>query len=128
MTALTWPTVSTPPQMPRIYLAGPDVFLPNATEMGERKKRLCAEYGFQGMYPMDSEADINGLAPREAGLHIGRLNHNMIRECDVVVANITPFRGPSADVGTVYEMGYGAGLGLVICAYTNVRVDFCNRT
>ena len=30
----------------KIYLAGPDVFLPNAIAIGRRKKELCAQYGF----------------------------------------------------------------------------------
>ena len=30
---------------------------------------------------------------------------------DAIIANLTPFRGPSADAGTVYELGYMAGRG-----------------
>jgi nucleoside 2-deoxyribosyltransferase len=39
-------------QAPRIYLAGPDVFLPDAIEAGKRKKVLCQKYGFEGVYPL----------------------------------------------------------------------------
>jgi nucleoside 2-deoxyribosyltransferase len=113
---------------PRVYLAGPDVFLPNAVAIGLQKKNLCEQYGLEGLYPMDSEANLQGLAPREAALHIGRLNHELIIRCDYVVANITPFRGPSADVGTVYEMGFGAGLGKTVSAYSNVSMPFAERT
>jgi nucleoside 2-deoxyribosyltransferase len=28
---------------------------------------------------------------------------------DAIIANLTPFRGPGADPGTVYELGYMAG-------------------
>jgi nucleoside 2-deoxyribosyltransferase len=35
----------------RIYLAGPEVFLKNAKEVGEQKKALCRKYGFEGMFP-----------------------------------------------------------------------------
>jgi nucleoside 2-deoxyribosyltransferase len=73
-------------------------------------------------------ADLRGLSPRDAGLKIGALNEELIRGCDGVVANMTPFRGPSADVGTAYEMGYAAGLGRVVCAYTNVATPFTRRT
>ena len=45
-----------------------------------------------------------------------------------MIANITPFRGPSADVGTAYEMGFGRGVGLKIFAYTNVLESFTQRT
>lgn len=52
-------------------------------------------------------------------------------EADAVIANLTPFRGPSADVGTAWELGYAAGRGLPVFAYTGaldhygarVRVD-----
>ena len=117
-----------PASLTRVYLAGPEVFLPDPFEVGERKKKLCAAYGLVGLYPMDNEADLAGLSPREAALRIGRLNEEMIRGCDAVVANITPFRGPSADVGTAYEMGFAAGLGKVVCAYTNVAAPFAERT
>ena len=112
----------------RLYLAGPDVFLPDPVAAGERRKWLCAEYGFEGVFPMDAVADLRGLSPRDTGLKIGGLNEELIRSCDGVVANMTPFRGPSADVGTAYEMGYAAGLGRVVCAYTNVATPFTQRT
>jgi nucleoside 2-deoxyribosyltransferase len=36
-----------------------------------------------------------------------------------VLANVTPFRGPSADVGTAWEMGYACGQGKPVVAYTD---------
>ena len=39
--------------------------------------------------------------------------------CDVMIVNLTPFRGPSADVGSAYEMGFMRALGRTIFAYTN---------
>ena len=29
--------------------------------------------------------------------------------CDAMIVNLTPFRGPSADVGSAYEMGFMRG-------------------
>ena len=37
-----------------------------------------------------------------------------IRSCEAIVADLTPFRGPSADVGTVCEVGFARALGLKI--------------
>ena len=45
-----------------VYLAGPEVFLVNAREIGERKKELCEKYGFQGHFPLDGE-EPNAPAP-----------------------------------------------------------------
>lgn len=112
----------------RIYLAGPEVFLREAKEVGERKKALCRKYGFEGVYPIDVEVPVEGKSAREIGLCISKINEDLIKSCDLVIANITPFRGPSADVGTVYEMGFAHGLGKKVFAYTNVAVPFTERT
>ncbi len=112
----------------RIYLAGPEVFLREAKEVGENKKALCRKYGFEGVFPLDLEVDVEGKAAREIGLCISDVNEGLIKSCDFVIANITPFRGPSADVGTVYEMGFAHGLGKKVLAYTNVSAGFTQRT
>jgi nucleoside 2-deoxyribosyltransferase len=36
-----------------LYLAGPDIFMPDAKAIGDRKKALCARHGFEGLYPLD---------------------------------------------------------------------------
>ena len=56
--------------MKKIYLAGPDVFLPNAIEEGERLKALCQDYGYEGLFPMDNV--ISGQIPQEIALKISR--------------------------------------------------------
>jgi nucleoside 2-deoxyribosyltransferase len=39
----------------KVYLAGPEVFLPDAIAIGNKKKRLCTEFGFEGLFPFDNE-------------------------------------------------------------------------
>jgi nucleoside 2-deoxyribosyltransferase len=112
----------------RIYLAGPEVFLANAKEIGEAKKALCKKYGFEGVFPIDVEVDADGKSPRELGLCISTINESLIKSCQMVIANITPFRGPSADVGTAYEMGFAHALGKRVYAYSNTAVPFTERT
>jgi nucleoside 2-deoxyribosyltransferase len=112
----------------RVYLAGPEVFLSNAKEVGKNKKTLCRKYGFEGVFPLDTEVDVKDKSPREIGLCIFGVNENLIRSCDIVIANLTPFRGPSADVGTAYEIGFAHALGKSVFAYTNVTVPFTERT
>ena len=92
--------------MMKIYLAGPDVFLPDAVEIGRRKVEICARHGLTGLYPLDNAID---LAAADASLRIFRGNEAMMNEADAIIANLTPFRGPGADAGTVYELGYMAG-------------------
>lgn len=113
--------------MTTIYLAGPDVFFADAAEAGRAKKELCAKYGFEGLFPLDAE-----LAQEESAdlsTRIFRANIDGIRRCDAVVANLTPFRGVSADPGTVFEIAYARGLQIPkpVFAYTNVPDSLFTR-
>ena len=51
---------------PRIYLAGPEVFLPDAIAVGAAKCRLAAEAGLEGAFPLDAQLDIARLPPAES--------------------------------------------------------------
>jgi nucleoside 2-deoxyribosyltransferase len=108
----------------KIYLAGPDVFLPDAIEIGKRKSALCARYGLTGLYPLDNAVD---LAAGDASLAIFKGNEAMMDAADAIIANLTPFRGPSADAGTVYELGYAAGRGKFCLAYSNDPTAYRDR-
>jgi nucleoside 2-deoxyribosyltransferase len=108
----------------KIYLAGPDVFLPDAIAIGRRKAELCAAYGLTGLFPLDNKID---LSDPDASLQIFRGNQAMMDEADAVIANLTPFRGPSADAGTVYELGYMAGRGKLRLAYSNDPALYAER-
>ena len=112
---------------PNIYLAGPDVFLSDPVAAGEKKKQLCSQYGFKGVFPLDATLDLSGLTPRQAGFKIGAANEELIRSCQLVIAHLTPFRGPGADVGTVYEVGFARGLGLPVFGYTNTDIPYRER-
>ncbi len=112
----------------RIYLAGPDVFLPNATEMAEAKKAICARHGATGVFPTDIAEENKALAAEERFMRIYLGNEAHMRGCDAVVANLTPFRGPSADAGTVYELGFMRALGKRLAGYTNSAAGFRDRT
>ena len=112
----------------RVYLAGPEVFLPNPLEIGAAKRAICAKHGLEGVFPLDNEIDLTGLSPQEAGLKIYRANRTCMDGCDLVIANMTPFRGPSMDVGTAFEMGYMRGLGRPVFGYSNVETRFFERT
>jgi nucleoside 2-deoxyribosyltransferase len=108
----------------KVYLAGPDVFLPDAVEIGRRKVELCARYGLIGLYPLDNAVD---LAASDASLRIFRGNETMMIEADAIIANLTPFRGPGADAGTVYELGYMAGRGKLCLGYSNDPSCYADR-
>ncbi len=108
----------------KIYLAGPDVFLPDAVDIGRRKVELCRRHGLIGLYPLDNAID---LAANDASLRIFRGLETMMIEADAIIANLTPFRGPGADPGTVYELGYMAGLGKLCLGYSNDPSTYAER-
>ena len=110
--------------MASVYLAGPDVFLPDAVEIGRRKVELCARHGLTGLYPLDNTID---LAAEHTSLEIFRGNETMMIEAEAVIANLTPFRGPGADAGTVYELGYMAGRGKLCLGYCNDIASYADR-
>ena len=107
-----------------IYLAGPDVFLPDAVEMGLRKVEICRRCGVTGLYPLDNLVDRTAS---DVSLLIYKANEAMMDRCDVIIANLTPFRGPGADAGTVYELGYMAARGKFCLGYANDPALYADR-
>lgn len=104
----------------KIYLAGPDVFHRTPLELAARKKELCHRYGFEGLFPLDNMLELDGLSPYAQGLAISAANEKLMRACDVIIANMTPFRGPNTDSGTAYEIGFMRALGKPVLAYMNL--------
>lgn len=103
--------------MLKLYLAGPDVFRPDAFEQGERLKALCAEFGVRGLYPLDHSVPEGIVDPAEQARWIYQANLALIAEADAVLANLNPFRGAEPDSGTAFELGYAAALGKRLYGY-----------
>jgi nucleoside 2-deoxyribosyltransferase len=106
----------------RLYLAGPDVFLPDARAVGRRKLELCRAFGFEGLFPLDNDTD----AGRDAR-GIFRENCALMRQADIGVFNLTPFRGPSADPGTVFELGFMFAGNKPVYGYTSDPRSYLDR-
>jgi len=102
----------------KIYIAGCHVFRPDADEYGLKLRKLCERYGFDGMYPKDNEP-VGHLGKREIAALIFRLNEEAIREADIVVADLNPFRGQEPDSGTSFECGFGYALGKRLYGYVS---------
>lgn len=108
----------------KIYLAGPEVFLDDARDLGAQKTALCRSYGFTGLFPLDGEPVMAG---KEMSRAIFAANIDLIRQADAIVANLTPFRGLSADPGTAFELGFGFALGKRVAGYSNLPGDLQGR-
>jgi nucleoside 2-deoxyribosyltransferase len=115
-------------QIQRIYLAGPDVFRPDAAEHGRKLVAQCAEFGFTGVFPLDPS--LPGELrddPLAMARHIYQANVARIEGCDAVLANLDFFRGPEPDSGTCFEVGYSVARGKPVVGYIGEEGSFAQR-
>lgn len=95
----------------RLYLAGPDVFRPDAAEWAAAARETCHRSGHEALVPLED-------AERDAGA-IYRDNLALIVAADAVIANLNPFRGAEPDSGTCVEVGYALALGKPVVGYAS---------
>lgn len=93
----------------KIYLAGPDVFQPNALAHFAEARALLAAHGHVALVPLDNEAIT------AAGIYAA--NIELIRQADALLANLNPFRGTEPDSGTAFEVGFALALGKTVIGY-----------
>ena len=93
----------------KIYLAGPDVFRPDALAHFAAARQWLAEQGHQALIPLDNEEST------AAGIY--RANLAQIAAADAVLANLNPFRGHEPDSGTCFEVGYAIALGKPVIGF-----------
>jgi nucleoside 2-deoxyribosyltransferase len=108
----------------RIYLAGPDVFRPDAAAYGRKLVALCAEFGYIGVFPLDES--LAG-EPKALARRIYQANIAHIESCDAVLANLQFFRGPEPDSGTCFEVGYAVARGKQVVGYLPEAGSFAER-
>ncbi len=105
----------------KIYLAGPEIFFPEADTIGSIHKKICKANGFEGLYPLNNA--IKGKTPEVTAKAIVEANIKTIQACDYVIANLSNFRGtienPACDSGTAWECGYALALNKKVIAYTD---------
>lgn len=110
----------------KIYVAGPEVFLPDARAVLDRKAAMVRQAGFIPLCPGDLEIPPQP-SKRLFGHAINEVDERMMLEADAIIANLTPFRGIAADTGTAYELGFMAALGKIVMAYTNIAANHHDR-
>ncbi|MDA7415856.1 nucleoside 2-deoxyribosyltransferase [Xenophilus arseniciresistens] len=113
---------------PLVYLAGPDVFLPDSARAFEALKAACARHGLQGLEPSDGELpeDFDGTDDERAQ-RIYEGNIRRIARCDAVLAHVCDFRGLEPDSGTVFEIGYAVALGKPVATYGVTAGSYADR-
>ncbi len=112
---------------PKVYIAGPECFMKDSDERAENALKLCEYYGFEGFsptkpYPEAPAIDFTNPDRKQVAVEICRKNMWLIENCDLIIANVNPFRGEEPDGGTSFEMGYGYMLGKKLyCFLDDVR-------
>ncbi len=109
--------------MPRVYIAGPDLFLPDWPERAAKAITLCVEHGLEAVLPVPATV-LTGLGvtePSDAEMAsaVFRTCLASIRKADGVIANLTPFRGSEPDSGTVTECALAFSWGKPVIGYSN---------
>lgn len=111
----------------KVYIAGPEVFFPNGSEQMALKGKMALDYGFEPSTMAEDALDPVGVSAFAFGCQISAANEKMMREADLVIANLTPFRGISADVGTAFEVGFMCALRKPSFGYTNTSKLYFDR-
>lgn len=102
----------------KVYVAGPDVFRPDAKENAEVVRALLKGEGITALIPIDNDVDFHNKHPGMIAFEIYAKNVAMIDEADAVLANIEPFRGAHMDPGTAFEIGYAVARGKPVYCFT----------
>lgn len=109
---------------PTVYIAGPDLFFRETWPAHvARVESLCAPLGLTPIFPVPADP-ITGPGvtedsdPSNAST-IYRSCLEALSRADMVLANLTPFRGHEPDSGTVFETAMAVSQGKLVVAYTN---------
>jgi nucleoside 2-deoxyribosyltransferase len=113
----------TPPETgigPRVYIAGPMVFYPDAAPIFQEMKRILSDCGLEGCAPLDNQIGLEAAAPgRALARAIYAADAALMRGVDGAIFNLDPFRrGTEMDPGTAFEVGYCRALGLPMTGWT----------
>jgi nucleoside 2-deoxyribosyltransferase len=105
---------------PTVYLAGPMVFDPAPEPIFQTMKAICAEFGVQGLSPLDNQLGLEGIPPgKSLATAIVRADIALMQRLDAAIFCMDGFRrGPEMDPGTAFEIGYMCALGKPLAGWT----------
>lgn len=103
----------------RVYLAGPECFSNDFKHHYDFLKQCCIRNGLIPVVPLDEDDPVFDIPIPDRGRAVAKACLKVMRTCQVVLANVSPFRGIFADPGTCVEIGYAASLQKPIFAWTD---------
>ena len=101
---------------PRVYLAGPDLFFEDRDARYARLRAACAHAGLEAVAPTDG-LDVHAEGPLSVAEQIYQHNLRLLRDCDGVLVNLSPFRGVEPDSGSVFEAAFATAIGKPVIAW-----------
>ena len=122
--ALPRKTMMSNGSLPKLYIAGPDVFAPDPIAVGERLKAIARYHGFDPLFPADNAVPVGHPNPSR---FIFEKNAQMVSAADIIVANLNPFPGAESDSGTVFEVGYALGQWKRVIGYVGSSESMVSR-
>ncbi len=91
----------------KVYLAGPDVFYPQAQERLSDKRIQLEKSNLIAFTPLDNQVDFNNKPKDKIAFEIAHNNEAIMQSSNVILANLENWhQSPSADVGTAFEIGF----------------------
>jgi nucleoside 2-deoxyribosyltransferase len=96
----------------KVYIAGFEVFRPDAAEFFAAVSKLCGKLDMQALCPFDPSVDASD--PEAIYQH----NMELLMQATAMVANMNTFRGSEPDSGTAWEHGFMKARGFPVVSYT----------
>ena len=106
-----------------VYLAGPDLWVPDAAAHQRRQAALCVE---AGLTAITSKLGAGVTEAERSEVHARILYTEALsdlRRADALIANLSPWRAPSCDPTTAFLAGFAAALGKPVFAYANIAEE-----
>ncbi|WP_131782826.1 nucleoside 2-deoxyribosyltransferase [Legionella gresilensis] len=112
--------------MPKIYLAGPMVFAPNAQEFFAKMKEICQNYELEGVSPFDGQISIkNKQTGKALTLEIVKADFELMDQLDGAIFCFDSFRrSTEMDPGTAVEIGYMKAQNKPINGWTTDKREY----
>lgn len=112
--------------MKSVYIAGPDVFRLDWSDFCSDVTKWCNSLELSPIFPIPSHISLDQYGLRgmttkgnhEDAVRVFKACHKLVESADIIVANISPFRGEEPDSGTVFEIGLGYNMGKAIVGYS----------
>ncbi len=111
-------------EWPSVYIAGPDLFhRPSWPAHVDLVNAVCTRHRLAPIFPAPPNgitgAGVTRYGSREEGQAIFRACLKHIDAADMLLANLTPFRGSEPDSGTVFEMATAIASGKIVVGFIN---------